>query len=149
MPRSGTRSGNRRLVFIGYAPMTVGDDRPSAALPAAPDKSETAVTAAADVPRQLVLALGHQESFDREDFFPGAGNEAALAFIERWPDWHSRTVALVGPEGAGKSHLAAIWARAAGGMIITGRAIDIITVPSALATGALVVEDADRERPDQ
>jgi chromosomal replication initiation ATPase DnaA len=92
-------------------------------------------------PRQLALALGHRESFDRDDFLPGPGNEAALALIERWPDWPSPTIALIGPEGAGKSHLAAIWARGAGGRVVSARAIDAAAVPRALATGALVIED--------
>ena len=63
-------------------------------------------------PTQLALALDHAESFAREDFLAGPSNAAALALIERWPDWPSRTVLLRGPEGSGKSHLAAIWARA-------------------------------------
>ena len=53
------------------------------------------------LPRQLALALDHRESFDREDFLPGAGNAAALALIDRWPDWPARVIALTGPEGAG------------------------------------------------
>src|ERR1700693_1913770 len=93
-------------------------------------------------PRQLALALDHPESFAREDFLPGPGNEAALALIERWPDWPSPAIALTGPEGAGKSHLAAIWAHAAGGRVISSRAIDAAVVPRALSTGALVIEDA-------
>ena len=64
-------------------------------------------------PRQLALALGHTESFAREDFLGGPSNGAALTLIESWPDWPSRAVALVGPEGSGKSHLAAIWAAVA------------------------------------
>ena len=65
-------------------------------------------------PRQLALALDHAESFAREDFLGGPSNAAALALIERWPDWPDRMMLLVGPEGSGKSHLAAIWAAAAG-----------------------------------
>src|SRR5215469_18514148 len=57
-------------------------------------------------PRQLPLSLGFRERFGREDFLAGPSNAAALALIERWPDWPARAVALVGPEGAGKSHLA-------------------------------------------
>jgi chromosomal replication initiation ATPase DnaA len=98
----------------------------------------------ATVPRQLTLALGYRESFDRADFLVGRGNETALALIDRWPDWPARAVALVGPEGAGKSHLAAIWAKAAGGRVIASRAIDAPSVPGALSTGALVIEDAGR-----
>jgi chromosomal replication initiation ATPase DnaA len=93
------------------------------------------------IPRQLPLALGFSEKFGREDFLPGPSNAAALALIERWPDWPARTAALVGPEGSGKSHLAAIWARTAGARSIASHAIAPATVPTALATGALVIED--------
>lgn len=100
-------------------------------------------------PRQLNLALGHRESFDRADFLSGRGNETALALIDRWPDWPARVIALTGPEGSGKSHLAAIWAKAAGAPVIAGRAIDAPSVPQALLRSALVVEDADQGRPDE
>lgn len=92
-------------------------------------------------PHQLVLALGHAESFAREDFIAGPSNEAALALVERWPDWPSRIMVLVGPKGAGKSHLTAIWAAAAGARFISARARDEASVPAALAAGTLVVED--------
>ena len=93
-------------------------------------------------PRQLALALDHAESFAREDFLSGQCNEAALALIDAWPDWPARTVALVGPEGSGKTHLASIWATAAGARVVSGRALGEVDVPAALATGALVIEDA-------
>ena len=95
-----------------------------------------------NAPRQLALALPHAESFAREDFLTGAPNEAALAMIERWPDWPDRTLALVGPDGAGKSHLAAIWAEIAGARRVSARALGETNLMGALATGALVIEDA-------
>ena len=95
-----------------------------------------------NAPRQLALALPHAESFAREDFLTGAPNEAALAMIERWPDWPDRALALVGPEGAGKSHLAAIWAETAGARRVSARALGETNLIGALATGALVIEDA-------
>lgn len=92
-------------------------------------------------PRQLVLALDHAESFAREDFLVGPANEAALKLIERWPDWPDRGLLLVGPEGSGKSHLAAIWARLSGARLVAARTLDTVSLPGTLATGALVVED--------
>jgi chromosomal replication initiation ATPase DnaA len=94
-----------------------------------------------EVPRQLAFALDHEESFAREDFLAGACNAAALALIEHWPDWPGPTLALIGPEGSGKSHLAAIWAAAAGARFVACRALAAAQLPGALATGALVVED--------
>jgi chromosomal replication initiation ATPase DnaA len=93
-------------------------------------------------PRQLALALDHAESFAREDFLSGRGNAAALALIDSWPDWPSRTVGLIGPEGSGKTHLATIWAAAAGARVVSADKIGAFDVPGMLATGALVIEDA-------
>jgi chromosomal replication initiation ATPase DnaA len=92
-------------------------------------------------PRQLALALEHRESYARDDFLEGSSNAAALALVSRWPDWPDRIFVLVGPEGAGKSHLAAIWAAEAGARFIAARALEHTDLPAALATGALVVED--------
>jgi chromosomal replication initiation ATPase DnaA len=92
-------------------------------------------------PTQLALALDHAESLAREDFLTGPSNAAAMALIERWPDWPSRTVLLRGSEGSGKSHLAAIWARQSGARTLSPRALDNAEVPVALATGALVLEN--------
>jgi chromosomal replication initiation ATPase DnaA len=90
---------------------------------------------------QLVLALGHAESFAREDFIAGPSNAAALALIDRWPDWPGRIIALVGEEGAGKSHLAAAWGEKSGARFLSGRLLDNADLPAALSTGALVIED--------
>jgi len=92
-------------------------------------------------PRQLALALEHAGSHLREDFLSGPPNAAALTLIDSWPGWPHRSLFLVGPEGSGKSHLAAIWAQAAGARLIAARALEPASVPRALATGALVVED--------
>jgi chromosomal replication initiation ATPase DnaA len=91
--------------------------------------------------RQLALDLGHAESFARTDFFVTASNAAALETIEQWPDWPAPVLALVGPEGSGRSHLAAIWAAASGARFLSARALQLASLPAALATGALVLED--------
>jgi len=93
------------------------------------------------VPRQLTLALGHAESLERDDFMRGPSNAAALALIESWPDWPSHAAVLTGPEGSGKSHLAAIWAQEVGARFLAARSLADADLPAALATGSLVVED--------
>ncbi len=92
-------------------------------------------------PRQLALSLDHAESYARDDFLSGPSNAAALALVESWPDWPDRAVMLVGPEGSGKSHLAAIWAAEAGARSVAAHLLEQAAVPMALATGALVVDD--------
>jgi chromosomal replication initiation ATPase DnaA len=92
-------------------------------------------------PRQLAFALPHAESLTRDNFLEGPANEAGLALIERWPDWPNRIMLLAGEEGSGKSHLAAIWAEQSGARSTSAHALTAPSVPAALATGALVVED--------
>lgn len=92
-------------------------------------------------PRQLAFVLPHEESLTRDNFLEGPANAAALALIDAWPEWPSRTMLLAGPEGSGKSHLAAIWAEQSGARSTAAHALSTTDVPSALATGALVVED--------
>src|SRR5262249_36122495 len=77
----------------------------------------------------------------RDNFLEGPANAAGLALIDAWPEWPGRTMLLVGPEGSGKSHLAAIWADEAGARSTMAHALSPANVPAALATGALVVED--------
>jgi chromosomal replication initiation ATPase DnaA len=100
-------------------------------------------------PRQLAFALGHHTSFAREDFLAGPSNRAALAMIERWPDWPDRLLVVVGPEGSGKSHLAAIWAEAAGARFLAARALGETNLPRALSTGALVIENVAADAVDE
>ena len=92
-------------------------------------------------PRQLAFALPHAESLSRDDFLEGAANAEALGLIDAWPDWPNKVMLLAGPEGSGKSHLAAIWAEEAGARSTMAHALAASTVPGALATGAVVVED--------
>ena len=92
-------------------------------------------------PRQLAFALPHGESLSRDNFLEGPANAAALALVDSWPDWPNRVMLLVGPEGSGKSHLAAIWAEQTGARSTSAHLLTAAEVPSQLATGALVVED--------
>ncbi|MGI9417997.1 MAG: HdaA/DnaA family protein [Geminicoccaceae bacterium] len=59
---------------------------------------------------QLPLAFDRRTASGIEDFMPASSNQEALAWIERWPDWPAPALVLHGPAGAGKTHLATIWA---------------------------------------
>jgi chromosomal replication initiation ATPase DnaA len=60
-------------------------------------------------PEQLVLDLPHRAAIEAEDFLVSEANAAAIAVVDRWPDWQHWAVVVVGPEGSGKSHLANVW----------------------------------------
>jgi chromosomal replication initiation ATPase DnaA len=92
-------------------------------------------------PRQLAFALPHAESLTRDNFLEGPANASALALVDAWPEWPNRTMLLVGPEGSGKSHLAAMWAEQAGARATSAHVLSAADVPAELSTGALVVED--------
>lgn len=95
----------------------------------------------ASVPHQLALALAYTESHAPDDFLEAPCNAMGLALVERWPDWADRAVALVGPEGSGKTHLAAIWAARAKAKVVHGNMVHADDVPDMLSAGALAVED--------
>ena len=88
--------------------------------------------------RQLILPLPHAPSFAREDFISAPSNAAALTLVEGWPDWPAPLMLLSGPPGAGKSHLAAIFAARTGAALLHGAEIraadpDVVTCAPALA----------------
>ena len=51
-------------------------------------------------------------TYAREDFVVAGGSRSAR-LIDRWPDWSAPALALSGPTGCGKTHLARIWAAGA------------------------------------
>ena len=114
--------------------------RPLSNQAGAPARS-TASVAGRVHPRQLAFSLPHAESLSRDNFLEGPANAAGLALVDAWPEWPNRIMWLAGPEGSGKSHLAAIWAEDSGARSTAADGLTAEAVPGALATGALVVED--------
>lgn len=90
------------------------------------------------MPRQLRLPLDRPAFRHRRDFIVSAVNCDAVRTLDAWPGWHGGVLALVGPAGSGKSHLAQDWARQIGARVLE-------TPPAEpLTSGAVLVEDADR-----
>lgn len=94
--------------------------------------------------RQLTFDLGKTDAQTRADFFVSASNAAALAALDAWVDWPQGKMVLVGPAGAGKSHLARIWSAATGAARVEGEALALADLPALARTGVVVVDDADR-----
>jgi len=93
---------------------------------------------------QLSLGLALPVSWAREDFLVAAGNEAALGWLDRWPDWPNRALVLHGAAGSGKTHLAHIWAARSGARIVAAGDVSEGGI-DALAHQPLCVDDADRD----
>ncbi len=91
---------------------------------------------------QLTLGLALPVSWAREDFLVAPGNETALAWIDRWPDWPNPALVLHGPPGSGKTHLGHIWAAANGAQFAAPEAVQVAAI-DALAQGPLVLDQAD------
>ncbi|MBL9050546.1 MAG: chromosomal replication initiator DnaA [Tabrizicola sp.] len=93
--------------------------------------------------RQLAFDLPSAEAMAREDFFIAPSNALALQAIDDWQDWPGRKLLLVGPEGAGKTHLAQVWAKMAGAVVLAAETLAGTDI-AGLSGRAVVVEDADR-----
>lgn len=102
-----------------------------------------------NTPRQLVLDLPIEEALDIENFLVSASNRAAVDLIERWPDWQHWAAVVTGPEGSGKSHLAAVWMHRSGAIATAGRNLDEALVAAFEATPTLLIEDIDRGIADE
>jgi chromosomal replication initiation ATPase DnaA len=94
---------------------------------------------------QLPLPFQHEPLYDARDFLPASSNQDALAWLDsEWPD---QRLALFGPDGCGKSHLARMWAARTGAVLLAGQTLsDLDGLPQ---HGALVVDDADTVRDEK
>ncbi len=95
-------------------------------------------------PRQLVLDLPARPALGREDFFVSPANALALAQVDAWPDWPARRLAVTGPAGAGKTHLAHVWAARSGALILSAGDLESLDPAAVEPDAALAVEDSDR-----
>lgn len=89
--------------------------------------------------RQLRLELRRPISFAREDFVTGPSNAQVVAALDAWPRWPGGSLAIVGPEGVGKTHLARGWASQVDAVVLDRLSPDI-----SLAAGRpVLIENLD------
>jgi chromosomal replication initiation ATPase DnaA len=99
--------------------------------------------------KQLTLDLSlPPPTYRREDFIVADGNREALAWLDRWPDWPAPALALGGPPGCGKTHLAHIWATRTGATILQPAALEDKTIADlsdlVAQSPAIAIDDAER-----
>ena len=89
---------------------------------------------------QLSFDLPARNALGRDDFFVAPSNRVAVALVEDSRLWPNGKLILCGPKGAGKTHLAHVWAAQSGARLVAAKAVLDDDVP-ALSTGDLAVED--------
>jgi chromosomal replication initiation ATPase DnaA len=92
---------------------------------------------------QLAFDLPLRPALGRENFFVSPSNALALAIVDGWENWPSGKLVLVGPDGAGKTHLARMWADEHDAVIIKARDLPGAVIDALAACRFVVVEDAD------
>ena len=98
---------------------------------------------------QLAFDLPISETMTRAAFFVSPVNALALAALDGWQDWPLGKMLLVGPAGAGKTHLAHVWAAEAGAVRVLAATLATADLPGLAASGRVVVEDAQAVAGDQ
>ncbi|MGB3146484.1 MAG: DnaA/Hda family protein [Paracoccaceae bacterium] len=96
------------------------------------------------MPPQLVFDLPARTALGRADFFISPANSDAVALIDSPAVWPLGKLLLIGPAGSGKSHLAGLWAAAAGARMVMAQDLTPDLVADFAASPALVVEDIQR-----
>jgi len=87
----------------------------------------------------LALAPAYQE----EDFLVVACNSGAFSWLDRWPEWPSCGLIIHGPPGCGKTHLAEIWRKRAGAVMLDGRDLGAAHDGLYDDSAAIAIEHAD------
>ncbi len=86
----------------------------------------------------------------KDEFVVSPCNENALLWVERWPDWPATGLALYGPPGCGKTHLAEIWRTRSVARLIEAEAMTVHNPVELIADAkALVVENFPADVPEQ
>lgn len=96
--------------------------------------------------QQLKLELAPSVSWSVDDYALTAANKDAFEGVMCWPEWPARGMVLQGERGAGKTHLAHVWAHKNGACFLRPRAWSMSSLPS---HQPVVIEDVDQDGHDE
>lgn len=88
---------------------------------------------------QLRLKLERAADYSRDRFVVSTPNAEAVRTLDSWPNGHGGALALIGPAGAGKTHLAFAWAERTGAQNVSLDVDD--EAPE--ASGPVLLDEAD------
>lgn len=95
--------------------------------------------AAAQIPFDIPV----REAFEAEDYLVTKSNQAAVDWVDRWPNWgEAHCAILYGTSGCGKTHLSHVWQYRSGAIrqaITANHIVDYQDIPD-----CLILEDIDQ-----
>ena len=93
---------------------------------------------------QLALDFEHRPALTGEDFLVAPCNADAVAWLDRCPDWPGPALAVHGPRGCGKTHLALVFQGMSGAKAITHDMLLLGNPPGLMGDApAVVLDDAE------
>jgi chromosomal replication initiation ATPase DnaA len=94
-----------------------------------------------DLGGQLRLELEHPASFSRDRFVVSASNRDAVQTVDSWSGEIGGALALIGPAGSGKTHLASAWAERTGAVRLSAHTL--ADEKFEFITGPMLLDSAD------
>ena len=93
--------------------------------------------------QQLILPLINPSNYSRSAWVVGDCNAEALGWVDAWPNWRqgTRFLCLYGAAGAGKTHLAHIWADRAKALFADASLMDLPSPYDLIGDGRAIVLD--------
>ncbi|MFV0322133.1 MAG: HdaA/DnaA family protein [Alphaproteobacteria bacterium] len=74
---------------------------------------------------QIPLNLSFIPSYSRQDYVVNSQNKQLIALLDAWPNWQNPWLLIEGEQGAGKTHLAHIFAHKMNAILIAEPKIDM------------------------
>lgn len=98
---------------------------------------------------QLTFNLPSRAALGRGDFFVSCANTLAVTRLDDTEKWPNGKLALTGPEGAGKSHLAHVWSKANHGHVMLTADLPSADIPGVTTPLAVEIPDAPMSRAEE
>ncbi|MEK9678327.1 MAG: DnaA/Hda family protein [Rhodospirillaceae bacterium] len=96
--------------------------------------------------QQIPFEFEHLPALGGDDFFVAPSNNAVVQWIDKWPHWPSPVLVIFGPSGAGKTHLANVFAERTGAKFLDKSRFLTEEVPNLLNESQCFVAD---DMPDE